>query len=187
MRSGTGLRISSMPRSDSTSVRPDALLCWRCETWFSDECFGFNRANTGRRGRHSYCKPCDLDRKRERKAARTPEQVERDRAAARRHRRDSYWRHREQIAEKRVGQNLKSRYGITQDDYDAMLVAQGGRCAICGSTESKARTERFVVDHCHETGKVRGLLCLPCNFRLGHVDDKVWLGCALSYLGISEL
>lgn len=52
-------------------------------------------------------------------------------------------------------------YKITGDDYRRMYEAQGGRCAICRRATGKAR--KLAVDHNHQTGEVRGLLCKPCN------------------------
>lgn len=54
-----------------------------------------------------------------------------------------------------------------------MLFDQRGRCAGCGSTDNgDRRFDTFAVDHDHQTGKVRGLLCSPCNLALGHVNDS---------------
>lgn len=64
--------------------------------------------------------------------------------------------------------NLRQ-YGMTLDDYDRMLDEQGGGCAICGK-EPKDR--RLHVDHCHETGIVRGLLCFRCNFGLSYFGEN---------------
>ena len=66
---------------------------------------------------------------------------------------------------------LKRRFGITKAQYDGMLLAQKGTCAICGQFEKKNR--RLSVDHCHKTGKVRGLLCLVCNSALGKFRDDI--------------
>lgn len=79
--------------------------------------------------------------------------------------------------------NLK-RYGLTVDLYDAMLVEQGGRCAICPATTPGGRHgKHFHVDHDHTTGKVRGLLCNACNTVLGAAADRVdTLQNAISYL-----
>lgn len=78
---------------------------------------------------------------------------------------------------------LMMKYGITPEEYAETLESQRGGCAICGSTEPKHRGPFFVVDHCHTTGKVRGLLCSPCNTALGLLgDDPKLLRSALRYL-----
>lgn len=64
-------------------------------------------------------------------------------------------------------QQLKTHYGITKADYDAMLLAQGGVCAICERQSQKT----LHVDHCHATGRVRGLLCCGCNVGRGCFKD----------------
>lgn len=78
--------------------------------------------------------------------------------------------------------NLKHRYGITEDDYHKMVEDQQCKCKICGSKPIKP----LYVDHCHETKKVRGLLCHQCNVALGHMnDDPQRLEKAISYLNES--
>jgi hypothetical protein len=67
--------------------------------------------------------------------------------------------------------NLKRYYGITLDDYLEILEAQNGRCAICG-TDTPSGKGVFHVDHCHNSGQVRGLLCHSCNVGLGHFKDQ---------------
>lgn len=63
---------------------------------------------------------------------------------------------------------LRTKYGISSADYDALLENQGGRCAICGTDEPEGRSRTyFHVDHDHDTGAVRGLLCSRCNTALG--------------------
>lgn len=57
-------------------------------------------------------------------------------------------------------------YNITPEEYHGMMEQQAGACAICGEVE------KLVVDHCHETQKVRGLLCIKCNWGLGHFKDS---------------
>jgi hypothetical protein len=64
---------------------------------------------------------------------------------------------------------LKDRYGITEGDYDALLAAQGGSCAICRSAPTG---KKLHVDHNHETGVVRELLCGFCNFLVGWVESR---------------
>ncbi len=68
--------------------------------------------------------------------------------------------------------NYKHNYNMTINDYDNMFNKQDGRCAICGSGNSNRKSsEKFYVDHNHETGKIRGLLCHNCNSALGHIKD----------------
>ena len=62
---------------------------------------------------------------------------------------------------------LKYEYGITESDYNSIAEAQNYKCKIC-NTETK-----LVVDHCHKTNKVRGLLCNPCNMALGLLKDNI--------------
>jgi Recombination endonuclease VII len=77
---------------------------------------------------------------------------------------------------------LKSRYGITLDDYDRMLAEQGDRCAICGTTKPGSRGE-WRVDHYALTGRVRGLLCDACNLGIGLLrHDPEILMAAARYL-----
>lgn len=64
----------------------------------------------------------------------------------------------------------KTKYGLTLAQFDAMLVAQGFECAICSTPLTDGR--RTSVDHCHATGKVRGLLCGHCNSGLGFFKDS---------------
>lgn len=68
---------------------------------------------------------------------------------------------------------LANKYGITHEQYEEMFQAQGGLCAICGNPPADPGTNhgfRLKVDHDHETGVVRGLLCNSCNLRLGWVE-----------------
>src|SRR3990167_4775090 len=74
-----------------------------------------------------------------------------------------------------------AQFKITQDQYDAMWEAQGGVCAICG--KACAMKSVLSVDHDHESGKVRGLLCGKCNIGLGLLGDNLCaLLMALEYL-----
>ena len=79
--------------------------------------------------------------------------------------------------------HLVRKYGVNLMDYAAMLSTQGGKCAICRASEEDQFKGVFHVDHCHATGKVRGLLCRGCNHMLGVVgDDPKILLRAVKYL-----
>lgn len=69
--------------------------------------------------------------------------------------------------------HLRRKYGISLEDYDRMLAAQAGGCAICGKRpDEQQRYDRYLhVDHNHETGEVRGLLCDQHNLLLGRFND----------------
>lgn len=69
--------------------------------------------------------------------------------------------------------NLKQNFNITLEDYNFMLIKQDYKCAICGSKSSGRKDHtNFNVDHNHLTGKIRGLLCGPCNILLGNANDS---------------
>jgi hypothetical protein len=65
--------------------------------------------------------------------------------------------------------HLLNRYGLTIEDRDAMLLMQGGRCAICRTNKTVGRY--WHVDHCHNSNEVRALLCFTCNIVVGKVED----------------
>ncbi len=81
-------------------------------------------------------------------------------------------KHKSQYSRQRVyvlnkGYQLQKVYGISLEDFARMLDKQDHSCAIC-----KKKTDKLFVDHCHETGTVRGLLCMNCNTGLGHFKDS---------------
>lgn len=79
--------------------------------------------------------------------------------------------------------HLKWKYGITIEQYDVMLDEQGGLCAICKREENRKPLRRLAVDHCHSTGKIRGLLCSRCNTAIGQFcDNPEIMKSAMSYV-----
>ena len=83
---------------------------------------------------------------------------------------------------KKKNADLKRLYGITLNEYDDLLKEQGYMCACCGTDNPRGKG-RFVVDHCHTTGEVRGLLCSKCNIGIGQFDDDTSkLMSAINYL-----
>lgn len=102
----------------------------------------------------SRCKLCERDQAREYKRKKALE----DPLASRK-----YW--------------LNYKYGLSLEDYGTMLLEQNGVCAICEQPETyidvrSGKIRPLVVDHCHTTGRVRGLLCNNCNAALGQVQDN---------------
>ena len=75
--------------------------------------------------------------------------------------------------------HLRLRYGIDLEDYEELLAAQKGRCAICGAFPI---VKRLSVDHNHRTGTIRGLLCQACNGALGYLERPEWIRLAKQYL-----
>jgi hypothetical protein len=72
----------------------------------------------------------------------------------------------------------RSKYGIGVDDYDRLFESQNGVCALCNKPESArdkwtGKVRRLAIDHCHETGQVRGLLCYRCNHITGCLGDNL--------------
>jgi len=65
---------------------------------------------------------------------------------------------------------VRRTYGITLEDYEKMLEEQCGGCKICGKTEEQ-EGRRLAIDHCHSSGKVRGILCSNCNQAIGLLND----------------
>ena len=74
--------------------------------------------------------------------------------------------------------HLTNTYGITSIEFEALVIAQSGACAIC-----RQEPQQLFVDHSHSTGDIRGLLCSKCNLILGQVEDSVeWLEAFIEYL-----
>ena len=91
-----------------------------------------------------------------------------------------YQDNKDEIREKQIWARLKCRYGITQEEYEAKELEQNSLCAICGKACKTG--QRLVVDHNHETGENRGLLCKACNLHLGVLEKQLWVEKAKAYL-----
>ena len=87
--------------------------------------------------------------------------------------------------EKYRSYELKRKYNLTIEEYNELFVNQCGKCAICGKHQTKLKMS-LAVDHCHETGKIRGLLCSNCNRGIGLLNNDIEnLKCAIIYLNKS--
>jgi hypothetical protein len=106
---------------------------------------------------------------------------EKSKASKLRHKLKDPERYKQQLRK----QSLKKSFGISVEEYDSMFKSQGGVCKICNSLNGKRRLN---VDHCHSTGKIRGLLCGNCNLGLGNFKDSpMVLAAAMAYLSGENL
>lgn len=86
--------------------------------------------------------------------------------------------------------SMRAKYGVTLGWYNEQLAKQNGVCAICGNPETRqlnGKTKRLAVDHCHDTGKVRGLLCATCNTGIGNLKHSIaLLEASIKYIQLSS-
>lgn len=139
------------------------LICTKCqkEKQENEMSLDFSRRN----GISSWCKECRAVSARKWKV-KYPEKYKEQQAKKEKARLadpNRYYKVREQA--------LKYRYSLSNEDYEALLKTQNYKCAICNK-EAANMTYYLHVDHCHKTGKTRGLLCSPCNVYLGYIKDN---------------
>jgi hypothetical protein len=80
-------------------------------------------------------------------------------------------------------QHLQRMFGVSIAEFELLLQQQGGGCAICGGKETYGNKKNLNIDHCHKTGRVRGILCSKCNKAIGLLmDDPMLLQLAIAYL-----
>lgn len=141
---------------DPTHLVESEFTCRECSTTF-------RAATAGGGGQFLYCdgcKPLAVQRNKDSKNAARLVANNPNRAA----------RNRREL--------LKSRYGLTPEQYDEMLAAQDGACALCAEKPKPGgikAASKLHVDHDHETGKIRALLCNRCNQGLGYFRDDTAL------------
>jgi hypothetical protein len=93
-----------------------------------------------------------------------------------------YWRKNPLPKEVQRARNLQKSFGITLEEYEDMLLSQECSCKIC-KRHHTTFSRNLCVDHCHTTGKIRGLLCNNCNSGLGKYEDNIsFLEAAITYL-----
>lgn len=94
----------------------------------------------------------------------------------------AYLKNKEKHLKRVEERRLERQYGLTTETYTSMFIEHDYKCAICG-TPNGPKFSKLVVDHCHTTGAVRGLLCRTCNAALGGFkDDITTLAKAIKYL-----
>lgn len=99
------------------------------------------------------------------------------REARNRVKRNWYHKNKDRLKTHFRDRHFKQKYDLSLSEVQALSEKQGGACAICNVI-----VNRLVVDHNHETGAVRSMLCNRCNTALSGVEDKIWLEKALKYL-----
>jgi len=175
-----------------TVLQDKVKICSKCKE--EKRKSEFSKCLGGRDGLHSRCKPCrskansewnksDKDRTKKRMSAwrrgnkekikeynNNYKNLNKDRLMMK----AKEWinKNPDRIKEINIKEKMSTRYGITPSDYAKILISQGGVCAICG-IDTPGRCGRFHIDHCHDTGVVRGLLCSRCNMGIGQLRDSV--------------
>jgi hypothetical protein len=91
---------------------------------------------------------------------------------------------KDKVSARNRAARLRNKYGITQKEYEELGEAQQWKCAICGSKDSGSKnSDNLSVDHCHDTGRIRGLLCHPCNAGIGYLkESEEIMNKAINYL-----
>lgn len=133
-------------------------ICCKCKTKLPATASYFNRTKRKKDGLNIWCKECCKEYRQQNKEHIKKCQKE-------------WWKqNRERYRNERRYYSLGYNYGITIEQYNEMFASQNGVCLICGKPETRKRkgnTTQLVIDHCHTSGKIRGLLCSNCNSRLG--------------------
>jgi hypothetical protein len=134
----------------------ETRICTRCNRTLPIT--DFWRQKGGKGGRMSACRDCKIAQSKEGAAS-------------------GKWQSHTKVGQRAF--RLQKLYGISQDQYDDMWLAQDGACALCGENEpsklaiagAKTSPDGLVVDHDHQTNHVRGLLCATCNIWLGNFEE----------------
>ena len=154
-------------RSKNTVLIDGFKFCPECKT--DKPGSDFPVRDTGKL--YSYCKPCNAARTRKWGEANKERKAETNKA----------WhaRRRDHVKVKAREGHYKRRYGIPHSEVLAMLERQNSRCAICCTEVSE---DTLVVDHCHDSSRIRDILCNRCNISLAPLERPEWLTLAMAYL-----
>lgn len=164
----------------------DIKECRKCGVILPATTEFFYKNSGGKFGVTPRCKWCVNDDNKASHAARLLREPEKVRAQANTRSKRYYWSNLDESREKarnyakkrhaadpsiKRRSKLKSDYGMTPEQWQAMFNGQGCKCAICGTTEPQSKNG-WNTDHCHKTGKVRFILCAHCNRGLGAFKDN---------------
>lgn len=157
-----------MPRGKDIDLSAPTKTCPGCD--IAKPWSEFHKSKATVSGYGVYCKPCEGTRHDKWRRNNLPKM----RAFSKKWRAEN-----PRLAKDHI---LKGRYGVPIGWYDETLTAQNGKCASCG-TESPGGRGDFHVDHCHDLGHVRGLLCHNCNVGIGSLQHSIpMLEAAIQYL-----
>lgn len=154
----------------SQRIAPEQPRLLPCDTKICSRCgqekpvLAFNVRVESHDGRQPLCRLCEKERRKGYRAKNRAERLEKERQ----------WRaaNPELMRLYKRREHLKRRYGISMEDYDLLFRSQEGRCAICGKQRPQwPHQDHLKVDHDHNTGAVRGLLCQPCNVAIAVLGD----------------
>ena len=163
--------------AEGNVIKDGQRVCNRCKTWKDFNCFSKSKVGVG--GLQSVCKECSNELARIRYNTNAEFYRNKRRDAKREYDRQRYAKmlaegrkpSKDPIKEKT--RYLMRNYGLTVKEYLALLEAHNHQCAICGASESDRNNKKLVIDHCHQSGKVRGILCHKCNLVLGNANDLI--------------
>lgn len=174
-----------MSVTPSETTAPSGF-CINCKQTKPADAFNVDRQRAS--GRCAYCRVCVNVRKHERGHTAKNKERQRDRYRANHngYRDRTLAAARSRTPDKKREYDLRSHYRMTMSEFDALLAAQHGVCAICMElprTRMDKPARGWHVDHDHRTGTIRGILCGPCNTALGQFRDSIeTLTSAISYL-----
>ena len=174
--------------TDTTMQKVKMKTCSKCKV--EKPLTDFNNLQASGDGKGSYCQPCakeasrkwyieNPDEVREYSKKYRAENADKVRESNKKYYiknadkiRASSLKYYFENADKFRDYSLRKKYGIGHEEYLELLEKQGGKCKVCGSTETDKNNKHFSVDHCHDTKKVRGLLCNKCNRGIGLLKDN---------------
>ena len=156
-------------------VKDGQRICNCCKAWRPIERYA--KSKTGHIGLSAICRDCQNAKDRARYAQKDILSRRKGQKSVydkeRRERLRSEGNLKKPDPEMQREQRMKREYGLTINDYEDMVKAQSNQCAICLAPGEAERNRKLVIDHCHASGKVRGLLCNKCNLLLGHANDTI--------------
>jgi hypothetical protein len=146
-----------------------------CSCGHSSPSVSFHRDSSRTDGMSTYCKACQVKKNKkyrhkhaEKFRVHSKWKYETNREACLKNGVEYYQENKEKVWAKKI----QRAYGIDAIQFKAMLESQDGKCAICHTLGERKIAKKLFIDHCHKTGKVRGILCGNCNSLLGYAKDR---------------